>query len=86
MQTQTQIQPGPTRTTTTTCGNLPGIDYNTNTNTNTNTSTNTPPVASYQGLPSPTYQTEFDEGAEEEFDAGGFFTDYFEGPRTDFQG
>ena len=41
-----------------------------------------PPVAPYQGLPSPTYQTEFDEDLE----AGGFFSDYFEGPRADFQG
>ena len=40
----------------------------------------------YQSLPSPTYQTEFEGGVEGDFDAGGFFSDYFEGPQPDFQG
>ena len=42
----------------------------------------------YQSLPSPTFQTEFDEVVEldEDFDAGGYFSDYFEAPQADFQG
>merc|ERR1719237_1345241 len=44
------------------------------------------PMNPYQGLPSPTYQTEFEDGAEGDFEAGGFFSDYFEGPQADFQG
>ena len=44
------------------------------------------PMDPYQSLPSPTYQTEFEGGVEGDFDAGGFFSDYFEGPQPDFQG
>merc|ERR1719237_2025105 len=41
------------------------------------------PMDTYQSLPTPTYQTEFEDKVE---GAGGFFSDYFEGPQTGFQG
>merc|ERR1719237_268930 len=44
------------------------------------------PMDTYQSLPTPTYQTEFEDKVEGDFEAGGFFSDYFEGPQTGFQG